>query len=395
MLKSSAYLRLLIGFVLFPMLALVPLKNAGIVQEHDLPGDLDAGETRVVTWSLDIYDCEGFARFQVQFPEGIEATALETAQASFSYEGGKAKFIWMELPPKNTLDVSLEVAANSDFQGGTVTQWFSFIRDGRRKDVEFESHHIARSVSAAFEQQDFAQDIDTQRLWTATTNRTGTMSVTIRGHEPGQFLKLSETLGTHGDISVLDDADCDIRDTFEDQLVFIWQAAPSASEMVVKYTLRGGRPDQVTGRISTIQNNAAIERTVEALQPPAPTAQTSPTVPSSTPPSTPPIEPAPTEPVPAAEDVAFRIQILATHTAVGSEAVKRIYAYPGEVRHEQHEAWHKYTTGYHTTYRAARDNRVDLNSNHAFPGPFVTAYRNGQRITVQEALLVTKQNWIP
>ena len=388
----SAYLRRLIGIVLLPMLALAPLKNAGIVQEHDLPGDMDAGETRVVTWSLDIYDCEGFARFQVQFPEGIEATAHETAQASFSFEGGKAKFIWMELPPKNTLDVSLEVTANSDFQGGSVTQWFSFIRDGRRKDVEFEPHHMTRSVSSAFEQQDSAQDIEVQRLWTATTNRTGTMSVTIRGHEPGQFLKLSETLGTHGAISVLDDADCDIRDAFEDQLVFIWQAAPSASELVVKYTLRDGRPDQVTGRISTIQNNAAIEQTVEALQPPALTA---PTAPSSTPPSTPPVEPAPTEPAPTAEDVAFRIQILATHAAVSSEAVKRIYAYPGEVRHEQHEAWHKYTTGYHTTYRAARDNRVDLNSNHAFPGPFVTAYRNGQRITVQEALLVTKQNWIP
>lgn len=395
MLKSSAYLRLLIGLVLLPMLALAPLKNAGIVQEHDLPSDMNAGETRVVTWSLDIYDCEGFARFQVQFPEGIEATALETAQASFSFEGGKAKFIWMELPPKNTLDVSLEVATNSDFEGGSVTQWFSFIRDGRRKDVEFEPHHIARRVSAVSEQQGSAQDIEVQRSWTATTNRTGTMSVTIRGYEPGQFLKLTETLGAHGAISVLDDADCDIRDAFDDQLVFIWQAAPSASEMVVKYTLRDGRPEQVTGRVSTIQNNAAIERTVEALQPPAPTTPTAPAAPPSTPPSTPPVEPAPTEPAPAGEDVAFRIQILATHAAVGSEAVKRIYAYPGEVRHEQHEAWHKYTTGYHTTYRAARDNRVDLNSNHAFPGPFVTAYRNGQRITVQEALLVTKQNWIP
>ena len=392
MLRFSAYLRLLIGFVLLPMLALAPLKNAGIVQEHDLPGDMDAGETRVVAWSLDIYDCEGFARFQVQFPEGIEATALETAQASFSFEGGKAKFIWMDLPPKNTLDISLEVAANSDFQGGSVRQWFSFIRDGRRKDVEFEPHHIALSVSAVTEQRVSAQDIDVQRSWTATTDRTGTMSVTIRDYEPGQFLKLTETIGPQGAISVLNDADCDIRDAFEDQLVFIWQAAPSASEMVVKYTLRDGRPEQVIGRISTIQNNASIERTVEVLQPLAPTE---PTAESSITPSTPTVEPAPTESAPATKDVAFGIQILATHAAVGSEAVKRIYAYPGEVRHEQHETWHKYTTGYHTTYRAARDNRVALNSNHSFPGPFVTAYLNGQRITVQEALLVTKQNWIP
>ena len=72
-----------------------------------------------------------------------------------------------------------------------------------------------------------------------------------------------------------------------------------------------------------------------------------------------------------------------------------MYAYPGEIRQERQADWYKYTTGYHTTYRSARDNRVDLAAHHSFPGPFVTAYRNDKRITVQEALLLTKQNWIP
>ena len=163
----------------------------------------------------------------------------------------------MELPPKNTLDVSLEIAANSDFQGGSVTQWFSFIRDGRRKDVEFKPHHIALSESAVSEQRVSAQNIEVQRSWTATTDRTGTMSVTIRGHEPGQFLKLTETLGAHGAISVLDDADCDIRDAFDDQLVFIWQAAPSAVDFLPRLQhaarWRGAEPHprgrQASGRV--------------------------------------------------------------------------------------------------------------------------------------------------
>ena len=210
------------------------------------------------------------------------------------------------------------------------------------------------------------------------------MTVTVSGHEPGQFLKLTELLGPHDAVSILKDADCDIRDAFDEQLVFIWQAAPNRADVVVQYTLRGGNPNAVSGRVSTIQDNMAVEQIVEALAPDAvePVA------------ATPVQEPEP-KPEPIDDEVAFRIQILATHTKVSSQAVKRIYAYPGEVRHEQHSDWHKYTTGYHTTYQAARDNRVDLSSNHAFPGPFVTAYRSGQRITVQEALLVTKQNWIP
>ena len=379
--EPSTYRWLLIGLVLLPMLALAPIKNAGIVQEHDLPGDLAPGASQLVTWSLDIYDCEGFARFQIQFPGGISAQPVETAGASFSFEDGKAKFIWMELPPKNTLEVSLEISADSDFEGGSVTQWFSFIRDGRRKDVEFEPHHLARREPAATLRPSISAELSVEREWTATTKRTGTMTVTISGHEPGQFLKLTELLLSHDAVSILKDADCDIRDAFDEQLVFIWQAAPSSADVVVQYTLRGGNPNNVSGRVSTIRNNTAVEQTVEAIAPDAvkPVAATP--------------EPEP-KPAPADEEVAFRIQILATHAEVKSEAVKRIYAYPGEIRHERHSDWHKYTTGYHTTYQAARDNRVDLSNNHAFPGPFVTAYRSGRRITVQEALLVTKQNRI-
>lgn len=368
------------------MLALAPNKNAGIVQEHDLPGDLAPGASQLVTWSLDIYDCEGFARFQIQFPDGISAQPVETASASFSFEDGKAKFIWMELPPKNTLEVSLEISADSDFEGGSVTQWFSFIRDGRRKDVEFEPHHLARREPAASPPPSDAGELSIEREWTATTKRTGTMTVTVSGHEPGQFLKLTELLGSHDAVSILKDADCDIRDAFDDQLVFIWQAAPSSADVVVQYTLRGGIPNAVSGRVSTIRNNTAVEQIVEAIAPNAVESL------AATPEPRPELEP---NQAPADEEVAFRIQILATHAEVSSQAVKRIYAYPDEVRHERHSDWHKYTTGYHTTYQAARDNRVYLSSNHAFPGPFVTAYRKGKRITVQEALLVTKQNWIP
>ena len=44
-------------------------------------------------------------------------------------------------------------------------------------------------------------------------------------------------------------------------------------------------------------------------------------------------------------------------------------------------------------YRAAREQRqAYLDANYNFPGPFVTAYNNGERITVQEALMIAKQS---
>ena len=52
-------------------------------------------------------------------------------------------------------------------------------------------------------------------------------------------------------------------------------------------------------------------------------------------------------------------------------------------------------TGRYGNYKEARDQRqAFVQAGHNFPGPFVTAYNNGDRITVQEALLISNQKWI-
>ena len=93
--------------------------------------------------------------------------------------------------------------------------------------------------------------------------------------------------------------------------------------------------------------------------------------------------------------VTFKVQITAAHREVGKAYFVSRHRYSGEFQLERHQGWVKYVTGSHSSYKAARDQRIGyVSAGHEFPGPFVTAYNNGERITVQEALMITQQQWI-
>ena len=90
----------------------------------------------------------------------------------------------------------------------------------------------------------------------------------------------------------------------------------------------------------------------------------------------------------------YKVQILAAHRIAKKKYIANQFKFNETYDLENHEGWIKYTTGLFTEYKGARSKRNSLNK-HEFPGPFVTAYNYGERISVQEALIISKQSWIP
>ena len=93
-------------------------------------------------------------------------------------------------------------------------------------------------------------------------------------------------------------------------------------------------------------------------------------------------------------NVEYKVQILAGHRIISEKQVSNQFNYNGEYALETHDGWIKYTVGSNSRYSGARDSRNELKI-YNFPGPFVTAYNYGERISVQEALILTSQNWVP
>ncbi len=100
--------------------------------------------------------------------------------------------------------------------------------------------------------------------------------------------------------------------------------------------------------------------------------------------------------VPAPEvGVVFKVQIAAGKKEVQPSYFKKNHQIDERVNIEFHNSWYKYTVGAYNEYLKARNKRNQIwDANNKIDDAFVSAYNSGERISVQEALMVSNQKWL-
>lgn len=252
----------------------------------------------------------------------------------------------------------------------------------------------------------FSTDPIGSRRATSEENGTTSLALQMPQVQKGSFVKWSEFIPEGCTCTVLDSDGSSSRQTAT-ELIFLWFEVQSSRELNPKYRLHC--PDHVDNRSLTFDGMAEVAfgtgtntyhiAGVEWMAPP--TEHNEIMEPQQITATTPAAAPAAPEASTAkaraltSTGVVYAVQLLANHRDLSPEELVEFLGYTKPLHMERLDGWHKYVSDGHESYAQARSSRNRIWATTKAQDAFVTAQLEGQRITVQEALLLSNQTWIP
>ena len=245
------------------------------------------------------------------------------------------------------------------------------------------------------------------RMASAETNGSATVTLLMPKIQKGSFVKWSEYIPEGCTCTVLDSDGSSSRQTAT-ELIFLWFEVQASRRLQPKYSLRC--PDDVDNRSLTFDGMAEVAfgtgtntYHIAGVEWNAPYTGRNEIMESTQITATPPAaahaapeaSTAPTRTQTHSGGVEFAVQLLANHRDLTHDDLVDFLGYTQPLHMERLDGWHKYVTDSHNSYAQARSSRNHIWATTNARDAFVTAHLEGQRITVQEALLLSNQTWIP
>lgn len=427
-----------------------------ILFDHRIPSTIQQGEKKLVELTISKGAIQGFAKMEINLPMGFTASPNENKNASFTFNGGQIRLVWMDLPTEEEFTISYFLECPDNMEGQySIAGTFSYVNENIREDVTMEAKKIMVEKKAEIAQYEVPTSMDDikveapfeeltcERTITKISDTEYQVKVVVNNNSIIGFGRILETVPANCKTKSINAAEAVVTQE-KNAIKYVWFNVPQAKQFEVAYRVSCLTPEtslQITGQLSytedgnpmnldipTISTSGAPMAGVDTTPLPQEKVDTTKeeitesqaqTQPSPTPKKTDATttssnatgaskkndsETASNQTndrsitsIPDPEvGITYKVQIMAAHRVVNKTYMKTKFNFADAFNIENHEGWVKYTTGKFSNYTEARDARVSITAAHeGFKGPFVTAYNNGERITVQEALLISKQQWIP
>ena len=305
------------------------------------------GGTFLVELKIKKSNVSGVGKIIENVPEGFTAQEVEANGAIFSQKGAQVKFLWMTLPAEDNFTVSYKVAVDPNLSGNKVIDGKISYLDGsdtKQYLIDGTSISINRSPNAISASDSPDQD------QIALNNQSNTSS-----EEDGYKELTSDGIETDSEKDEPAEQDPILKDgTSENTVADNTNNDQASSDIVKTYDPNGPKTDDNGNSLVPLGQDKTKNET---------------------------------------HKVNYRVQICALRKEVSTDHFVTNHNVTEHIYKNMHDGWHKYTVGDFKKYMNASGHRQVAKNDYNIKGPFVTAYNDGSRITVQEALMITKDEW--
>lgn len=422
------------------------LDNGTVTVKGNFPASIKPGTEVTAELIVNKGSMGGFAKLQIEVPEGVTVKESDSKGATFSFAGGIGKWIWTGVPSDQEFTVKLVLVADASVSGTkTIAAKYSYVENNNKQIVEMKPVEVV--FGDAGTTPAIAQTTTTAPEATAkTTEPTPTAST---GDEPNSLVSVVRTItkgatandwminlkikkdgikgfARYSDVlpegftAKQDKVNGSSFSIADNKIKFVWVNVPAEPELEVSYVISGAYKDNINleGEFSYLESNqskfyklqpeklplqeapVATETKTEtavATTTTQPVAETKTETPvaetkTETPTTTQPI--AETTNAKTGGDVSYCVQIGAyTNPAVTASKLGNMYGISENIRSEMASGMTKFMVGKFMEYRLARNHRETVKGK-GVNDAFVTAYNGPVRITVQEALMISSQKWV-
>ncbi len=332
-------------------------------------------------------DVTGFAKLQQDLPTGFTAMPGESANSTFSFKDRKVKFLWMALPSTTDIKVSYKVVVDASVSGNQIMEGnFSFIRNNETEKFVLPKDIIVVSSDPTAASQNAAvanQAMEDQKRKEEAAAATRAAAQAEEAAKPAEIAtsqevaKPAESTNTNAQEASNTAAESTSTQESSSQPASSTSAADAqvaeekrATEVKKSQDAKAAA-DQEAQRKQAEQAKAQESKPVVKSQPARASSSAS--------------------ELKSKPGLVFRVQIAAGPKSTESALFASKHNISDAISVENHEGLSKYVVGEFGSYRPAKTYSNELRDTNGVAGPFVTAYNNGVRITVQEALNIAGQ----
>src|SRR5690606_28438540 len=112
-------------------------KVDGIGISGNFPTTMKPGSEAVIELKVKKGSMGGFAKLQLDVPEGFSATEIDSKGSNFSFTPGLIKWVWPALPTEDEVVVKFKLVADAGMSGvKTIGGKFSYVENNAKQVVD-------------------------------------------------------------------------------------------------------------------------------------------------------------------------------------------------------------------------------------------------------------------